>query len=132
MKSATALKPSWNVDGWPRILWQADSVPQLHLVHLETKVFDADSDGPCSGQTVWGGPSIGGTAGVSFEWVRMPPGVLAMVDPMTVVTNLRLVGPRGQVLSQLQAAPHLNEIVHSLPWQDEVRRALRRVERRAA
>lgn len=120
---------AWNVDGWPPILWQASSVPQLHLVHLETNVINSgDDDEPCSGQTVWGGPSIGGTAGVAWDWVRMSPGVVAMVDPLTVITNLRLLGPRGQVLSAMQAAPHLNEIVHALPWQDEVNRALLRVE----
>lgn len=121
------MNAAWNVDVWPPILWQADSVPQLQLVHLETNVTNAgDDEEPSSGQTVWGGPSLGGTAGVAWDWVQMPPGVVAMVDPLTVITNLRLLGPRGQVLSALQAAPHLNEIVHALPWQDEVRRALQR------
>jgi hypothetical protein len=42
-----------------------------------------------------------------------------------VVTNLRLVGDEGEVLTAYEAARFLNEIVHTLPWQDEVQRALR-------
>jgi hypothetical protein len=47
-----------------------------------------------------------------------------MADPMSVVTNLRLIGHEGEVLTLLESARYLNEIVHALPWQSEVRRAL--------
>jgi hypothetical protein len=47
-----------------------------------------------------------------------------MADPMSVVTNLRLVGEEGEVLTALESARFLNEIVHALPWQTEVQRAL--------
>jgi hypothetical protein len=47
-----------------------------------------------------------------------------MADPMSVVTNLRLVGEEGEVLTALECARFLNEIVHALPWQGEVQRAL--------
>jgi hypothetical protein len=47
-----------------------------------------------------------------------------MADPLSVVTNLRLVNPEGDVLSPLESLRHLNEIVHALPWQDEVERVL--------
>ncbi len=40
------------------------------------------------------------------------------------MTNLRLVGQEGEVLTALEAARYLNEIVHALPWQTEVQRAL--------
>jgi hypothetical protein len=52
-------------------------------------------------------------------------GVVAMADPLSVITNLRLLGPEGEVLTAWQAARHLNEIVHSLAWQYEVQRALK-------
>jgi hypothetical protein len=41
-----------------------------------------------------------------------------------VITNLRLLGDSGEVLTSWQAARFLNEIVHALPWQTEVTRAL--------
>ena len=44
--------------------------------------------------------------------------------PMSVVTTLRLIGDEGEVLTALESARFLNEIVHALPWQSEVQRAL--------
>jgi hypothetical protein len=43
---------------------------------------------------------------------------------MSVVTNVRLIGTEGEVLTAQQAARFLNEMVHALPWQEEVHRAL--------
>jgi hypothetical protein len=79
---------------------------------------------PCSGQTIWVGPLDHAEAGVAWDWIQMPRGIVAMADPMCVVTNLRFVGAEGEVLTAWEAARHLNEIVHMLPWQNEVERAL--------
>lgn len=48
-----------------------------------------------------------------------------MANPMCVVTNLRLVGERGEVLSVNEAALYYNRMVCALPWQDEVWRLLK-------
>jgi hypothetical protein len=77
-----------------------------------------------AGQTIWGGQSKDGEAGVAWDWVQISGDVVAMADPMSVVTNLRLVGEEGEVLTALECARFLNEIVHALPWQGEVQRAL--------
>jgi len=47
-----------------------------------------------------------------------------MVDPMRVVTNMKLLNVDGQVLTPSDAALHFNQFVRRLPWQDEVRRLL--------
>ena len=39
----------------------------------------------------------------------------------------QLTDSHGEILPTTQAALHLNEIVHTLPWQNEVQRALHRV-----
>ena len=54
----------------------------------------------------------------------MQRGVVAMADPMGLITNLHLVDEHGDALPAITATLHLNEIVHALPWQDEVQRAL--------
>lgn len=77
-----------------------------------------------AGQTIWGGHSDAGEAGVAWDWVQVCGDVVAMADPMSVVTNLRLVGDAGEVLTALESACFLNEIVHALPWQSEVQRAI--------
>lgn len=86
--------------------------------------FDAGRHRLQAGQTLWAGPADDGQAGLAWDWVQVAQGVLALADPLSVISNLRLVGARGEVLTTLQAACFLNRIVHSLPWQDEVTRAL--------
>jgi len=124
----TKMTPAWIVCAWPPLLWQADSAPELHFVHLGTRVLsEGDEDHPCSGQTVWGNPVEGHAAGVAWDWIEVQEGVVAMADPLALVTNLQLIDKRGELLPSVQVALHLNEIVHTLPWQSEVQRALHRV-----
>ena len=121
----TRMTPAWIVYAWPPVLCQASSAPQLHLVHLGTRVLTfGDEAGPCSGQTLWGDASEDRSAGVAWDWVELQEGVVAMSDPLGMVTNLRLLDARGQALSQIQVAAHLHLLVHALPWQTEVQRAL--------
>ena len=121
----TRMTPAWIVYAWPPVLWQASSAPQLHLVHLGTRVLTfGDEAGPCSGQTLWGDASEDHSAGVAWDWVELQQGVVAMSDPLGMVTNLRLLDARGEALSHVQVAVHLHQLVHALPWQTEVQRAL--------
>jgi hypothetical protein len=106
-------------------LWQASRESQLRFHHLSTRVtLPGDRMSRSAGQTIWGGCSDDGEAGVAWDWVQISSDVVAMADPMSVVTNLRLIGHEGEVLTALESARYLNEIVHALPWQSEVQRAL--------
>jgi hypothetical protein len=66
----------------------------------------------------------GGQAGMAWDWIHPSRGVVAMADPLSVVTNLRLVTTDGDGLTLLETLRYLNEVVHTLDWQDEVERAL--------
>ncbi|MGL6108524.1 MAG: hypothetical protein ACRC2B_00340 [Rubrivivax sp.] len=97
----------------------------MRFHHLGTRVtLPGDRLLRSAGQTIWGGSSASGEAGVAWDWVQISGDVVAMADPMSLVTNLRLVGQEGEVLTALESARFLNEIVHALPWQDEVQRAM--------
>jgi hypothetical protein len=76
------------------------------------------------GQTLWHGAEGQGIAGVAWDWVSLPRGLVTMVDPMGLITNLQFVNRAGEVLAPLESARQLNEIVHALPWQNEVRKLL--------
>lgn len=120
-----AMTPAWIVYAWAPVLWQAARAPQLHLVHLGTSVLTfGDANEPCSGQTLWGDDSEACAAGVAWDWIELRQGVVAMSDPLGMVTNLRLTDAHGEVLSQTQIAVYLHPLVHALPWQSEVKRAL--------
>jgi hypothetical protein len=84
----------------------------------------ADGAASASGQTVWAGTAAEGEAGMAWDWVQIADGVVALADPMSVVSNVRLLGDEGQVLTALQAALVLGHLVRALPWQAEVHRAL--------
>lgn len=73
---------------------------------------------------MWGSDLETGAAAVAWDWVRLCPGVVALADPLGLITNLHLVDDRGDPLPSLQAALHLNQLVRALPWQTEVQRAL--------
>ncbi|HEY6512220.1 MAG TPA: DUF4902 domain-containing protein [Burkholderiaceae bacterium] len=77
-----------------------------------------------SGQTIWAAAAADCPAGMAWDWIQLSAGVVAMADPLSVVTNLRLVNTDGDTLTQLESLRCLNEVVHTLPWQDEVERVL--------
>jgi hypothetical protein len=119
------MTPAWIVYAWPRVLCGAQQVSQLQFAHLSTQVLVAgDCDQPARGQTLWRNAEGGNVAGVAWDWISLPAGALAIVDPMALVTNLQFVNRWGDVLAPLESVRQLNEIVHALPWQDEVQRAL--------
>jgi hypothetical protein len=74
---------------------------------------------------VWGGFSDDGDAGLAWDWVEIAQGVIAMSDPMSLITNLQLVTADGEVLPAMTAALHFNQFVRRLPWQQEVQRLLK-------
>ncbi|MCH7342810.1 hypothetical protein LZ017_05385 [Pelomonas sp. CA6] len=76
------------------------------------------------GQTLWSGESEHGSAGLAWDWVRLPYGIVAMADPMALVTNLQFLNGAGEVLAPMESVRQLNELVHMLPWQQEVQRVL--------
>ena len=61
---------------------------------------------------------------MAWDWVQIAKGVVAIADPMSLITNVRLIGDAGEVLTAQQSALFLNELVRELPWQVEVQRAL--------
>jgi hypothetical protein len=120
------MHTSWSIRAWTPLLWQADGALRLQFDHLDTQIFPASpEDTRVCGQTVWRTDAPEGEAGVAWDWVMLSDDVIAMADPMCVVTNLRLLGQRGEVLTSWEAARHLSRIVYGLPWQGEVQRAVR-------
>ena len=115
----------WTLRAWPPLLWQVNKQIPLLLLHLGTQITSPGSAAFRSvGQTMWAWHSNDGDVGMAWDWVHLGHGVVALADPMAVVSNLRLVGQEGTVLTAQESARHFNCIVHALPWQHEVERAL--------
>ena len=124
-RAPLAVMP-WSLRAWPPLLWQAGDSAPTEFHHLSTRVTASNGSlhSRVAGQTIWAGTIAGGDAGMAWDWVEIAHGVVAMADPMSVITNLRLVGNEGDVLTAMEAVRFLNGFVHALPWQYEVERAL--------
>ena len=117
--------PAWIVYAWPRVLCEAAKAPHLHFEHLSTQVLEkGDAHHAACGQTLWMGNDGERQAGVAWDWISLPAGLVAMVDPMSLVTNLQFLSVAGDVLAPHESVRQLNKIVHMLPWQHEVQRVL--------
>src|SRR6218665_3749793 len=96
------MTPAWIVYAWPRILCEAQRVTSMQFAHLSTSVLvHGDAAHPAMGQTLWQGEGAHGRAGVAWDWISLPAGVVAMVDPMALVTNLQFLNPVGEVLAPM-------------------------------
>jgi hypothetical protein len=125
MNSMLQQCPPWTLRAWPPLLWQVGRQRPLRLQHLGTQVTHT-GDTACRslGQTIWAWHGDEGDVGMAWDWVQLTCGVVAMADPMAVVTNLRLLGDEGEMLTPYESARHFNAIVHGLPWQQAVEQAL--------
>lgn len=117
--------PPWTLRAWPPLLWQVGKCLPLRLQHLGTQITSpGDTLSYTVGQTLWAWRGDDGDVGMAWDWVQLARGVVAMADPMAVLSNLRLIDDDGGVLTAFESARHFNDIVHGLPWQHEVARAL--------
>jgi hypothetical protein len=124
--SAHPILPAaaWAMRAWAPVLWQAREPARIRFSHLDTRVTPDAAGGSAAGQTLWSATAGQGQVGMAWDWVQIAQGVVAMADPMSVVSNVQLLGEQGEVLTPLQASLILNELVHDLPWQAEVQRTL--------
>jgi hypothetical protein len=117
--------PAWALRAWPPLLWQVSREIQLQLQHVGTRVIDAGNGVfRTAGQTLWACQCDAGDAGMAWDWIELGQGVVAIADPLAVITNLRLVSDDGDTLNRYESARHINQILHQLPWQNEVERVL--------
>ena len=96
------MTPAWIVCAWPPLLWQASRAPQLHLTHLGTRVLSfGDESEPLHRPDPLGRRKRERSPpGVAWDWVRLLPGVVAMSDPLGLVTNLKLLDDQGEELTK--------------------------------
>ena len=66
---------------------------------------------------MWAYELDGARAGLAWDWFELRPRVVALADPMNVLSNLEFVDAEGRPLSRGQRLVELNNIIASLPWQ---------------
>ena len=113
--------PAWQITSWSEVgvrtaEWDS-SVNELRHLGTSSHVDERD-DGLRYGQSLWGcqtGPDK--MVGIAWDWREVRPGVVAMADPMTVLSNVVLLGDEGEPVDSFKRILHLNNAIFSLPWQ---------------
>lgn len=110
----------WCVASWPAVAWP---VNERHLIiralRYESRVEEPlpGVKGLRRGQVLWSCETGHGPAGLAWDWVELRPGVVAMADPMCVLSNLQFIDAQGQRLPAPTRLLELNNLIASLPWQ---------------
>lgn len=131
-RTCDSIGHPWMVRSWPALLWQSGTElpgPFQHQFSAETtpiQVEEGDAVRLRCGQTIWAAPAEGCRvrAALAWDWVMLRPGVLALADPIGLVTNLRLQDAAGQELPADESLRRLNRLLHAIDWQACVLRAL--------
>ena len=84
----------------------------------------AQGEGLRCGQAIWGSAAEEGDApfGLAWDWEEVKDGVVALSDPMTIVSNVVLLED-GKPVDEFKRIVHLNNAIYQLPWQRHARRA---------
>jgi hypothetical protein len=89
--------------------------------HLATNVREhVLEDGLQVGDTVWGTVVDGQQLAVAWDWVEARPGVMCLLDPNSIVTNIRFLDRSDTYQEPLQAIISANRLTHYWPWQSAV------------
>lgn len=91
--------------------------PALRQVGSSVKVHDSRS-GLRSGQEVWSAEADGESIHIAWEWTEIQRDVVALFDPMNILSNVALVDGQGHELARSRRMLHLNNVVHELGWRD--------------
>ncbi len=116
--------PAWQITTWNDVSvslaeWNA-SMGKLRHLGTSSQQFDKETGLRC-GQALWGSEAANDIVGIAWDWREVRPGVVAMSDPMTVLSNAVLVDDDGRPVDSFKRILHLNNAIFSLPWQMETR-----------
>ena len=115
--------PAWQVITWSPVVATVDQFARSvrRFRHLGTSVHvDERGRGLKYGQVLWGVADDAGPMGVAWDWAEVDDHVIALADPMKVLSNLNLVNDDGSALSESHRIVRLNTAIHALRWQDQL------------
>jgi hypothetical protein len=116
------ITPPWLIASWPTVLCAVSQrslmIRRLRCVSAYLKPSAAD--GLRSGQVLWACKTPMGEAGLAWDWAEVRHNVVAISDPMHVLSNLRFVDNHGVELPASDGLLELNTLVACLRWQELV------------
>ncbi len=117
---------AWQVISWPRVYWP---VRQFYkhakkFRHLGTSVQGfGGADSLKHGLSLWGCELDGALFGIAWDWAEVRPEVVALADPMKLLSNIVLLDADRCCMEETKRLLYFNTAVFQLPWQEETGRA---------
>ena len=111
--------PAWRVFSWKPV--SVTPRQWMHSVrsmrHVSSSLeLDDELDGLRHGQVVWATDVGDVPLGIAWEWREVKAGVVALADPMTVISNVELLSNDGERMLPSERILTLNAAVYRLPW----------------
>jgi hypothetical protein len=116
----------WLIASWPTVHC---AVTQRSLMIRRLRCISARLNPAApgqlrSGQVLWACRTPIGDAGLAWDWFEIRRNVVAIADPMHVLSNLRFVDSHGVELPQSEGLLELNNVVAGLDWQGQIEPAV--------
>jgi Domain of unknown function (DUF4902) len=117
----------WSTLALPQVEWPTCLVPPTRFRHLHTSVDEPELPRAREvGYTTWQSIESGPMVRLGWDWALIDEGIVVLADPLGINSNLCFLQEQQPVHAS-RAAAHLNAIVHALPWQATILKALNRL-----
>jgi hypothetical protein len=112
----------WLIASWPTVHCAVSqrSLMIRRLRCISARINPGSSGELRSGQVLWACRTPIGEAGLAWDWTEVRRNVIAISDPMHVLSNLRFVDGHGVELPATDCLLELNNLVACLRWQELV------------
>ena len=118
----------WMISTLPRVQFGTLDANELAagMTHGATQVSWRDDDPRLHrGSTIWlSSDEQTRPIALAWDWVEIRNGVVAMVDPMTIISNLECSDDTDMFSAEDYKLLSLNQIVYQLDWQSRVCRSI--------
>lgn len=119
----------WMISTLPRTYFRSIDAPDMAagMTHGATQVSRRDDEPKLHrGSTIWlSSDAQARPIALAWDWVEIRDGVVAMVDPMAIISNLECLEDTDQFSALDYKLLSLNQIVYQLDWQSRVCRAIK-------
>jgi hypothetical protein len=117
---------SWQVAAWAPVYCTMSEFDAMvaAMRRLGGSVETVAEHGGRRGSALWGVCKGEVRAGIAWDWAEMRKGVLVIDDPMSVLSNIRVMEDGDDGCELPGRVLTLNRAIHSFSWQSTVRLAL--------
>jgi len=115
---------AWQINTWNRIQLTPTQFSNIleKFEKISTNVLHSPKGALRCGQALWAAPIQVGDGrldhiGIAWDWAEVREGVVTLLDPMRLLSNLQLVSDDGICLDEVARVVHLNTALYTLDWQ---------------